>query len=134
VFSSLPLADVLPDIGISAAAAALRCVAVQRRRSPRRHFAARLALRASHDLGRRHAGFISWGRSIGRTKMGRAVEPQEIWEGAVANLAGSLLVGALAGALVGVGIVDMLAMAALGNIARPIPAIFSNQPTAQRRS
>ena len=116
VFSSLPLADVLPDVGISAAAllfvalpfsAAVRLDAT----SPRLLLFALVMI----WVGDTFAYFV--GRSFGRTKMAAQLSPKKTWEGAVANLAGSLLVGALAARWVGVGIVDMLAMAALGNIA-----------------
>jgi phosphatidate cytidylyltransferase len=116
VFSSLPLADVLPDLGISAAAmlfvalpfsAAVRLDAT----SPR----LLLFALAMIWVGDTFAYFV--GRSFGRTKMSAQLSPKKTWEGAAANLAGSMLVGALAARWVGVGIVDMLAMASLGNIA-----------------
>jgi phosphatidate cytidylyltransferase len=116
VFSNLPLADVLPDIGVSAAAllfvalpfsAAVRLDAI----SPRLLLFALAMIWAGDTL----AYFV--GRSFGRTKMAAQLSPKKSWEGAFANLAGSLLVGALAARWVGVGMIDMLTMAALGNIA-----------------
>ncbi|MGB6545998.1 MAG: phosphatidate cytidylyltransferase [Candidatus Acidiferrales bacterium] len=116
VFSNLPLADVLPDLGISAAAllfvalpfsAAVRLDAI----SPRLLLFALAMIWVGDTL----AYFI--GRSIGRTKMAAQLSPKKTWEGAVANLAGSMLVGALAAKWVGVSTVNMLVMAALGNIA-----------------
>lgn len=116
VFSNLPLADVLPDLGISAAAllfvalpftAAVRLDAI----------APRLLLFALVMIwvGDSFAYFV--GRAVGRTKMAAQLSPKKTWEGAVANLAGSLLVGALSARWVGISKIDMLAMAALGNIA-----------------
>jgi phosphatidate cytidylyltransferase len=116
VFSNLPLADVLPDLGISAAA--LLFIAVP--------FSAAIRLDATSPrvllfalamiwVGDTFAYFV--GRSIGRTKMAAQLSPKKTWEGAVANLAGSLLLAALAARWVGVSLPNMLAMAALGNIA-----------------
>jgi phosphatidate cytidylyltransferase len=116
VFSNLPLGDVLPDLGISAAA--LLFIAVP--------FSAAIRLDATSPrvllfalamiwVGDTFAYFV--GRSIGRTKMAPQLSPNKTWEGAVANFAGSLLLGALAARWVGVSLPNMLAMAALGNIA-----------------
>jgi phosphatidate cytidylyltransferase len=116
VFSSLPLTDVLPDLGISAAA--LLFIAVP--------FSAAVRLDATSPrvllfalamiwVGDTFAYFV--GHSIGRTKMAPQLSPKKTWEGAVANFAGSLLLGALAARWVGVSTANILAMAALGNIA-----------------
>jgi phosphatidate cytidylyltransferase len=116
VFSSLQLADVLPDLGISAAA--LLFIAVP--------FSAAVRLDATSPrlllfalamiwVGDTFAYFV--GRSVGRTKMAPQLSPKKTWEGAVANFAGSLLLGALAARWVGVSTANILAMAALGNIA-----------------
>ncbi|MGB6430709.1 MAG: phosphatidate cytidylyltransferase [Candidatus Acidiferrales bacterium] len=116
VFSSLPLADVLPDLGISAAA--LHFVALPFTAAVRLDaIAPRLLLFALVMIwvGDSFAYFV--GRAVGRTKMAAQLSPKKTWEGAVANLAGSLLVGALSARWVGISKIDMLAMAALGNIA-----------------
>ena len=116
VFSSLPLAEVLSDLGISAAAllfvalpfsAAIRLDAI----SPR----LLLFALAMIWVGDSFAYFI--GRWLGRHRMTPQLSPHKTWEGALANLAGSMLLGALAARWVGYGIGDMLGMAALGNIA-----------------
>jgi len=116
VLSSLPLSDVLPDLGISAAAllfvalplsAAIRLDALSRRLL--------LFSLAMIWVGDSFAYFI--GRSLGRHKMSPQLSPHKTWEGALANLAGSMLLGALVARWVGIGIGDMLAMAALGNVA-----------------
>jgi len=116
VFSSLPLADALGDLGISAAAllfvalpfsAAIRLDAMSRRLL--------LFALAMIWVGDSFAYFID--RSLGRHKMSPQLSPHKTWEGALANLAGSMLLGALVARWVEIGIGDMLAMAALGNIA-----------------
>lgn len=116
VFSSSPLAEVLPNLGISAAAflfiglpfsAAVRLDGI----SP----ALLLFALGMIWVGDTFAYFV--GRSFGRTKMAPQLSPNKSWEGAVANLAGSLLVGALAARWVGISTANMLAMAALGNVA-----------------
>lgn len=116
IFGNVPLADVLPDIGISAAA--LLFVALPFSASVRLDaISPRLLLFALAMIwiGDTFAYFV--GRWVGRTKMATQLSPGKSWEGAIANLAGSLLLGALAARWVGIALPHMLAMAALGNLA-----------------
>jgi phosphatidate cytidylyltransferase len=57
------------------------------------------------------------GRWFGRRRMAPQLSPKKTWEGAAANLAGSLIVGALFAAWLHVEAAHMLAMAALANVA-----------------
>jgi phosphatidate cytidylyltransferase len=116
IFGNTPLVEVLPDLGISAAAflflalpfsAAVRLDAV----SPQLLLFAMAMIWAGDSF----AYFV--GRWIGRTKLAPQLSPSKSWEGAVANLIGSLLVGVFAARWIGVSVANMLAMAALGNIA-----------------
>ena len=116
VFSSLPLADVLPDLSVSSAAilflalpfsSVIRLDAV----SPR----LLLFALAMIWVGDTFAYFV--GRWFGRWKLAPQLSPSKTWEGAAANLLGSLLLALLAARWVGLGKGDMLTMAALGNIA-----------------
>jgi len=57
------------------------------------------------------------GRQFGRTPMASRVSPKKTWEGAAANLAGSLIVAPAFMGVTGLDITHLLAMAALGNVA-----------------
>ncbi len=57
------------------------------------------------------------GRGLGRWKMSPHVSPNKTWEGAIANILGALLVGALFGYWTRIQPAHMLAMAALGSVA-----------------
>lgn len=57
------------------------------------------------------------GRQFGRTPMAPRVSPKKTWEGAAANLVGSLLVAPWFVRVTGIDITHLLAMAALGNVA-----------------
>lgn len=86
-------------------------------------------LHATHGLGRRMVLFLLvllWvgdslayftGRAIGRHKMAAELSPGKTWEGAVANLAGSVAVGFAAAPWIALPPVHVCAMAALANIA-----------------
>ena len=60
------------------------------------------------------------GRAIGRHKLAPELSPGKTWEGAIANLAGSLLVGVVAGRWIALPAVHLAAMAALANVAGQI--------------
>jgi phosphatidate cytidylyltransferase len=66
------------------------------------------------------------GRGFGRIKMSPEVSPQKTWEGAVANVLGALLVGAVFGYWTGIPPAHMLAMAALGSIAGQLGDLFES--------
>lgn len=57
------------------------------------------------------------GRQFGRTAMAPRLSPKKTWEGAAANLAGSLLVAPAFVRATGLDITHLLAMAALANVA-----------------
>ncbi|NDQ58654.1 MAG: phosphatidate cytidylyltransferase [Acidipila sp.] len=57
------------------------------------------------------------GRWVGRLPMAPRLSPKKTWEGAAANLTGSLIVGFVAQRWLHFGLSHLLAMAALGNIA-----------------
>jgi phosphatidate cytidylyltransferase len=57
------------------------------------------------------------GRQFGRTPMAPRLSPKKTWEGAAANLAGSLMVAPAFVRVTGLDITHLLAMAALGNVA-----------------
>jgi phosphatidate cytidylyltransferase len=57
------------------------------------------------------------GRAIGRHKMAPDLSPGKTWEGAVANLAGSVLVGIAAARWIALPAAHLCAMAALANLA-----------------
>ena len=66
------------------------------------------------------------GRGFGRMKMSPQVSPNKTWEGAGANLLGALLVGALFGYWMKIGLADMLAMAVLGSVAGQVGDLFKS--------
>lgn len=115
----LPLAEVLPALGISAAA--LLFVALP--------FSFVVRLHGSGAEGPRLLLFtlvLVWvgdtlayfvGRSVGRLPMAPQISPKKTWEGAAANLLGSLFVGALFGRWLNVEPRHLLLMAGLGNVA-----------------
>ena len=115
----LPPAEVLPALGISAAA--LLFVALPFSFVVRLHGAGaegpRLLLftLVLVWVGDTLAYFV--GRSVGRLPMAPQISPKKTWEGAAANLLGSLLVGALFGRWLNVEPRHLLLMAGLGNVA-----------------
>ena len=114
-----PLSEVLPAIGISAAG--LLFVALPLSYVVRLHGAGadgpRLLLftLVLVWVGDTLAYFV--GRSVGRLPMAPQISPKKTWEGAAANLLGSLLVGALFGRWLNVEPRHLLLMAGLGNVA-----------------
>ena len=88
-----------------------------------------IPLHAAHGLGPRMVLFLLvllWvgdslayftGRAIGRHKMAPELSPGKTWEGAVANLAGSVLVAIAAARWIAIPVAHLCAMAVLGNIA-----------------
>jgi phosphatidate cytidylyltransferase len=57
------------------------------------------------------------GRAIGKHPFAPILSPKKTWEGAVGGFAGSLLVGVAFSKWTGIGMGQMLAMAAVGNVA-----------------
>lgn len=57
------------------------------------------------------------GKFVGRVPMARALSPKKTWEGAAANMIGSLLVAWAASRFMDVDIISLLIIAAAGNIA-----------------
>jgi phosphatidate cytidylyltransferase len=119
VFGRTALSDILPDLSISAAAllfiaipfsAAIRIDAI----SPRLLLFALILI----WVGDTFAYFI--GRWIGRWKLAPQLSPGKTWEGAAANLAGSLLVALVFARWVDIPKVHMLLMAGLANVAGQI--------------
>ncbi|HXZ18505.1 MAG TPA: phosphatidate cytidylyltransferase [Candidatus Acidoferrales bacterium] len=86
-------------------------------------------LHATHGLGPKMMLFLLvllWvgdslayftGRAIGRHKMAEELSPGKTWEGAVANLAGSVAVGFAAGRWIALPAIHLCAMAVLANLA-----------------
>lgn len=114
-----PLAEVLPALGISAAALLFVALPLS--------FVVRLhgARPQGHTLllfvlvfvwvGDTLAYFV--GRAVGRLPMAPQLSPKKTWEGATANLLGSLLVGAVFVRWLRIEPRHLLLMAGLGNVA-----------------
>ena len=114
-----PLVEALPAAGISSSALLLIAFPLS--------FAVRL-----HGLGTEgrwlllFALLITWandtvayfvGRSIGKHKLAPALSPKKTWEGSLAGLAASLLVGWLFSRWLNAPVPHLLLMAAVGNVA-----------------
>ena len=115
VFGRAPLTDILSDISISSAALlfiampfslVIRIDAVNSRLL--------LFALAMIWVGDTLAYFV--GRWFGHFKLAPQLSPNKTWEGAVANLFGSLVVAVLLARWVGIEKVHMVAMACLGNL------------------
>jgi phosphatidate cytidylyltransferase len=117
-----PMVEALPAAGISSSALLLVAFPLS--------FAVRL-----HGMGTLgpklllFALVITWagdtvayfvGRAVGRHKFAPILSPKKTWEGAVGGFAGSLLVGVAFSKWIGVPMSQMLAMAAIGNVAGQI--------------
>jgi phosphatidate cytidylyltransferase len=88
-----------------------------------------ISLHAVHGLGPRLVLFLLallWvgdslayftGRAVGRHKMAPQLSPGKTWEGAVANLLGSVLVAFAAARWIALPLVHLCGMAALANLA-----------------
>ena len=86
-------------------------------------------LHAAHSLGPRMVVFLLallWvgdslayftGRAIGRHKMAPELSPGKTWEGAAANLVGSVLVAVVAARWIALPLIHLCTMAALANVA-----------------
>jgi phosphatidate cytidylyltransferase len=117
--SRRPLADALG--GISLSAAGLVFIALP--------LSAIVRMHGTPEIGPRLLLFVLvlvWvgdtlayfvGRTIGRTRMAPQLSPGKTWEGAAANLLGSVLVGLAFARWLDVDAANMMAMAALANIA-----------------
>lgn len=66
------------------------------------------------------------GRAFGRMKLSPQLSPNKTWEGAIANLLASLLVGAVFGYWARVQPVHILVMAAAGSIAGQVGDLFKS--------
>jgi phosphatidate cytidylyltransferase len=119
VFGRTALSDILPDLSISSAAllfiaipfsAAIRIDAI----SPRLLLFALVLI----WVGDTFAYFT--GRWFGRWKLAPQLSPSKTWEGAAANLLGSLLVALVFTRWVGIPKIHMLLMAGLANVAGQI--------------
>jgi phosphatidate cytidylyltransferase len=119
IFTRRPLVEALPAAGISASG--LLLVGFPLSFAIRLHgagqFGPRLLLFALVIVwvGDTLAYFV--GRSIGRMKLAPKLSPQKTWEGAVASVLGSLLVGLAFARWLPVDPGHLLAMAAVGNVA-----------------
>jgi len=119
LFTKRPLVETLPAVGISASALLLVAYPLS--------FAVRMHGRA--PIGPALLMFtlvITWvgdtaayfaGRAIGRYPLAPHLSPKKTWEGSIASLIGSLLVGAAFGRWLFAPLDVLLAMAAVGNIA-----------------
>lgn len=119
LFTRRPLVEGLPAAGISASG--LLLVAYP--------FSFAIRLHGVPSIGRwllLFALVIVWvgdtlayfiGRSVGRYKLAPQLSPKKTWEGALASLAGSLLVALLFARWINLAPVHLYAMAAVGNIA-----------------
>lgn len=117
--SQRPLAEALPAVGISAAG--LLFVALP--------FSFIVRLHGTQPEGPKLLLFVLvlvWvgdtlayiaGHAVGRLPMARQLSPKKTWEGAVANLLGSLMVGVLFAQGMRVEPQHLLVMAALGSVA-----------------
>lgn len=114
-----PLAEVVPAIGVSAAA--LLCVALPFSYLVRLHGVERrgrelvLFTLALIWLGDTLAYFI--GRAMGRLPMAPTISPKKTWEGAAGNVIGSLLAAGAFGWWMKMDAKPLLAMAVLANVA-----------------
>ena len=118
-FSRRALAGALGDLGISAAGLIFIILP----------FSALVRLDGIRGIGPRVALFVLtmvWagdtaayfvGRGFGRLRMARQLSPGKTWEGAAANLLGSLAVGVAFAGWLHIDARHMVAMAGLGNIA-----------------
>ncbi len=117
-----PLTEVLPAIGISAAA--LVFVVLPLSFIVRLHGISRIGPKLLVFVlvlvwvGDTLAYFV--GRAVGRLPMAAHVSPKKTWEGAAANLVGSLIVAVIFARWLPIDPVQLLAMAGLGNIAGQI--------------
>ena len=66
------------------------------------------------------------GRGFGKRKLSPQISPGKTWEGAGANLLGSLLVGAVFGRWIGIPTAHILAMSALGSVAGQVGDLFES--------
>jgi phosphatidate cytidylyltransferase len=66
------------------------------------------------------------GRGFGRWKLSPQISPNKTWEGAVANLLGALMVGAVFGYWTKIAPAHILAMAVLGSIAGQMGDLFKS--------
>lgn len=117
-----PLVEALPSAGISSSALLLVAFPLS--------FA--VPLHAFADNGPRLLLFalvLTWagdtaayfvGRSIGKHPLAPHLSPKKTWEGTVASMIGSLIVGVAFGYWVPIPLVHLLAMAAVGNVAGQI--------------
>jgi phosphatidate cytidylyltransferase len=114
-----PLQDVLPAIAISSAGLLFIALPFSYlvRIEEMEHFGRELVLFTLILIwaGDVFAYFV--GRFAGRVPMAPALSPKKTWEGAVANFAASLIVGALFARWLETDIVGMLVVAGLANIA-----------------
>ncbi len=118
--SRRPLAAVLPAVGLSAAALlfiALPLSFIVLLRGADKSLGPKLLLflLALVWVGDTAAYFV--GRAIGRHPMAPQLSPKKTWEGAVANLLGSLLVALVFYRWMNVALPVLLGAAALGNVA-----------------
>lgn len=126
--SSRPLADVFSAVSVSVAGVIVIALP----------FSAVVRLHGVQVIGPRLLLFtlvLVWvgdtaayfvGRNFGRLKLAPHLSPNKTWEGAAANLFGSLLVGVLFGRWMKIPVVHMLAMASFGSIAGQVGDIFES--------
>ncbi|HEV2206472.1 MAG TPA: phosphatidate cytidylyltransferase [Candidatus Acidoferrales bacterium] len=114
-----PLQDVLPAISISSAALLFIALPfsylVRINEIPREGGALALFTLALVWTGDTLAYFT--GKFLGRVSMAPALSPKKTWEGAIANLIGSLIVAGVAARWIDIGAGTLLFIAAIANIA-----------------
>jgi phosphatidate cytidylyltransferase len=122
VFARRPLAEALPAAGVSASG--LLLIALPLSFAIRLHaivpFGPRLLLFALVIIWAGDTAAYFVGRSIGRLKLAPNLSPNKTWEGTAASLAASLAVGYVSRYWIPLSVLDLLGMAALGNIAGQI--------------
>lgn len=119
MFTRRPLQDVLPAISVSSAGLLFIALPfsylVRINEIPREGGALALFTLALVWAGDTLAYFT--GKFLGRVPMAPALSPKKTWEGAIANLIGSLIVAGVAARWIDIGAGTLLFIAAIANIA-----------------
>ncbi len=122
VFTRRPLVEALPAAGMSASG--LLLIALPLSFAVRLHaagtFGPRLLLFSMGIIWTGDSAAYFVGRSLGSRKLSPRLSPNKTWEGTVASLLASVLVGFFSARWIPIGAPHLMAMAALGNLAGQI--------------